>query len=80
MKTDIEIAYDTEVRPISEVAADIGLDRDDIIPYGKHMAKIPLDVLERFNGNEDGKLVLVTAITPTPAGEGKTVTNIGLDY
>ena len=78
MKTDIEIAYDTEVRPISEVAADIGLDRDDIIPYGKHMAKIPLDVLERFNGNEDGKLVLVTAITPTPAGEGKTVTNIGL--
>lgn len=78
MKTDIEIAYDTEVRPISEVASDIGLDRNDIIPYGKHMAKIPLEVLERFNDREDGKLVLVTAITPTPAGEGKTVTNIGL--
>ena len=78
MKTDIEIAYDTEVRPISEVASEIGLGRDDIIPYGNYMAKIPLDVLERFKDGENGKLILVTAITPTPAGEGKTVTNIGL--
>ncbi len=78
MKTDIEIAYDTEVKPIHEVASDIGLNPDDIIPYGRHTAKIPLNVLEGFNDRENGKLVLVTAITPTPAGEGKTVTNIGL--
>lgn len=78
METDIEIAYETEVRPISEVASEIGLGPDDIISYGKHMAKIPLDALDRFENEKNGKLVLVTAITPTPAGEGKTVTNIGL--
>ena len=78
MKTDIEIAYGTEVRPISELASDMGLDREDIVPYGKYMAKIPLDVLKRYEDKKDGKLVLVTAVTPTPAGEGKTVTTIGL--
>ena len=64
MKTDIEIAYGTEVRPISELASDMGLDREDIVPYGKYMAKIPLDVLKRYEDKKDGKLVLVTAVTP----------------
>ncbi|HKM09538.1 MAG TPA: formate--tetrahydrofolate ligase [Candidatus Methanomethylophilaceae archaeon] len=78
MKTDIEIAYGTEMKPIVEAASKIGLDRDDLIFYGKNIAKVPLDVLKRYENEGDGKLVLVTAITPTPAGEGKTVTTIGL--
>ena len=78
MKTDIEIAYGTEAKPITEVAAYLGLGPDEILPYGKHMAKISLDVLEKFENRPNGKLIMVTAITPTPAGEGKTVTTIGL--
>lgn len=78
MKSDIEIAERAAVRNIAEVAADIGLGEDDIERYGKHIAKVPLDVLSRYDSREDGKLVLVTAVTPTPAGEGKTVTTIGL--
>ena len=78
MKTDIEIAAEATVKPIVEVANGIGLTADDIVPYGKYIAKVPLNVIDRFSDRKDGKLVMVTAITPTPAGEGKTVTTIGL--
>ncbi|MCX8032783.1 MAG: formate--tetrahydrofolate ligase [Thermoleophilia bacterium] len=78
MKTDIEIAHEATLVPITEIAADLGLSADDIDQYGKYKAKIHLDVLERLSDRPDGKLVLCTAITPTPAGEGKTTTNIGL--
>ncbi|MBE6513632.1 MAG: formate--tetrahydrofolate ligase [Thermoplasmata archaeon] len=78
MKTDIEIAYDAKVKPIKEIAASIGLSEEDIDLYGKYIAKVPLESLDKFKGNKDGKLVMVTAITPTPAGEGKTVTTISL--
>lgn len=78
MKTDLEIAYDADVKPIKEIAAKIGISEDDLVPYGKHIAKVPLPVLEKLKDKPNGKLVLVTAITATPAGEGKTVTSIGL--
>ncbi len=78
MMTDIEIAESATVKPIKEVAASLGLSEDDISFYGKHIAKIPVATLEKYKDRENGKLVMVTAITPTPAGEGKTVTSIGL--
>ena len=78
MQTDIEIAQASTMLPIVDVAAGLGLDPDDIDLYGKYKAKIHLDVLERLADRPDGKLVLCTAITPTPAGEGKTTTNVGL--
>ena len=78
MKTDLEIAYDADVKPIKEIAAKIGISEDDLVPYGKYIAKVPLPVLEKLKDRPNGKLVLVTAITATPAGEGKTVTSIGL--
>ena len=76
--TDIEIAESANVKPIKEIAAKIGLSEDDISPYGKYIAKVPLNALDKLKDKEDGKLAMVTAITPTPAGEGKTVTTIGL--
>ena len=76
MKTDIEIAQEAKLEHISKIAARAGLQEDDIEYYGKYKAKIDLSVMKREK--EDGKLVLVTAITPTPAGEGKTTTTIGL--
>ena len=76
MKTDIEIAQEAKLEHISKIAARAGLREDDIEYYGKYKAKIDLSVMKREK--EDGKLVLVTAITPTPAGEGKTTTTIGL--
>ncbi|MDR3205922.1 MAG: formate--tetrahydrofolate ligase [Candidatus Methanoplasma sp.] len=78
MKNDVEISEEAAVRRITEIAESVGIPADDIEQHGKYIAKIPLDVLARFDGNRDGKLVLVTAVTPTPAGEGKTVTTIGL--
>ncbi|MFH1833412.1 MAG: formate--tetrahydrofolate ligase, partial [bacterium] len=78
MKSDIEIAQEAGPIAITEVAAGLGLEMDDIDLYGKYKAKIHLDVLDRLKGRPDGKLVLCTAITPTPAGEGKTTTNVGL--
>lgn len=78
MKTDIQIAQEARMRPIAEVAALIGLNEDDLEYYGKHKAKISLDVWKRVRNNSDGKLILVTAINPTPAGEGKTTTTVGL--
>ncbi len=78
MKSNIEIAQEAEVLTIDKIAAKLDIAAEDIIPYGRHMAKVPLSVLRRFDGRPNGKLVLTTAITPTPAGEGKTVTTIGL--
>jgi formate--tetrahydrofolate ligase len=78
MKSDIEIAQEATPIAITEVAAGLGLGTDDLDQYGKYKAKIHLDVLDRLKGRPDGKLVLCTAITPTPAGEGKTTTNVGL--
>ena len=76
-KSDIEIAQECEMRPITEIAAAAGVDEKYIEQYGKYKAKIDLALLNE-EGRNNGKLVLVTAITPTPAGEGKTTTTIGL--
>ena len=78
MKTDVEIAQGAKMLPISEVAKKLGLDDDHLIHYGKYKAKISMKSLGKMEDKTDGKLVLVTAINPTPAGEGKTTTNIGL--
>ena len=76
--SDIEIAQAAHMKPIAEVAQQIGLSADDLELYGKYKAKISLDIFNRVRNNPDGKLVLVTAINPTPAGEGKTTTTVGL--
>jgi formate--tetrahydrofolate ligase len=76
--TDIAIAQSVSPRPIVDVARDAGLQDDELELYGKHKAKIDLGTLDRLKDTPDGKLVLVTAITPTPAGEGKTTVSIGL--
>ncbi len=78
MKSDIEIAQETSMQPIIEVARSVGLSEDDINLYGKYKAKVSLDVWHKLKDKPSGKLVLVTAITPTPAGEGKTTTTVGL--
>ncbi|OFW58625.1 MAG: formate--tetrahydrofolate ligase [Actinobacteria bacterium RBG_16_64_13] len=78
MKSDIEIAREAHMIPVTEIAAGLGLDHDDLDAFGRYKAKIHLDVLDRLRDRPDGKLVLCTAITPTPAGEGKTTTNVGL--
>lgn len=78
MKPDIEIARETKMKPIVEVARSIGLDEDDLELYGKYKAKVFLEVLEKLKDRPNGKYIDVTAITPTPLGEGKTVTTIGL--
>lgn len=78
MKTDIEIALDARMLPISQIAHIAGIDEDELEPYGKYKAKISDKAYERLSDKPDGKLVLVTAINPTPAGEGKTTTTVGL--
>ena len=78
MKTDIQIAQENKMLPIKEVAAQYGICEDDLELYGKYKAKISNELWEEVKGRPDGKLVLVTAINPTPAGEGKTTTSIGL--
>ena len=78
MMTDIEIAQNSELKPIKDVAASIGITEDDIELYGKYKAKLSDECIERFQGKPDGKLILVTAINPTPAGEGKTTITVGL--
>ena len=78
MKSDIEIAQDAELKPIKEVAASLGLSEDDLELYGKYKAKLSDECMKKASNNPDGKLILVTAINPTPAGEGKTTTSIGL--
>lgn len=78
MKTDIQIAQEAEMLPIKDVAADIGISEEELEFYGKYKAKLTDDLWDRIKGRKDGKLVLVTAINPTPAGEGKTTTTVGL--
>ena len=78
MKTDIQIAQEATMLPIKDVAASIGIKEDDLELYGKYKAKISDELINRTKKNPDGKLILVTAINPTPAGEGKTTTRVGL--
>lgn len=78
MKTDIEIAQEAVMQPITEVAGKLGIEMDDLELYGKYKAKISDEYLNRIKENKNGKLILVTAINPTPAGEGKTTTTVGL--
>ena len=78
MKTDIQIAQEAEMSHIRDVAASIGIEEDDLELYGKYKAKLSDDLYDKIKDNPDGKLVLVTAINPTPAGEGKTTTTVGL--
>ena len=78
MKTDIEIAQEAVMEPITNVAAGIGIDADDLELYGKYKAKLSEEFLEKIQARPNGKLILVTAINPTPAGEGKTTTTVGL--
>jgi formate--tetrahydrofolate ligase len=78
MLSDLEIAQAAKMRPIADVAADAGILEDELDLYGRYKAKVDLSILERLGDRPDGKLVLVTAITPTPLGEGKTVTTLGL--
>ncbi len=78
MRSDIEIANDAELKPIREIAETLGIKEDEIEQYGRYKAKLSDGLLKRLEGNKEGKLILVTAINPTPAGEGKTTTTIGL--
>lgn len=78
MKTDIQIAQEAEMLPIKEVAAGIGVGEDDLELYGKYKAKLSDEFMDNIKDNKDGKLILVTAINPTPAGEGKTTVTVGL--
>ncbi|MDC0111446.1 formate--tetrahydrofolate ligase [Emcibacteraceae bacterium] len=77
-KSDIEIAREAKAKPIGQIAEKIGIPDSALIRYGDDKAKVSLDYIESLEGNKDGKLILVTAITPTPAGEGKTTTTVGL--
>lgn len=78
MLTDIQIAQQNEILPIVDIAKKVGINQDDIDLYGKYQAKIPSKTLQALENNEDGKLILMTAINPTPAGEGKSTTTVGL--
>lgn len=78
MKTDIEIAQQAEPKPISRIAAGLGIREEEYEPYGRFKAKLNQSLFRRLSGKPDGKLVLVTAINPTPAGEGKTTTTVGI--
>ena len=78
MKTDIEIAQEAKMLPIQEVAAQLGIEADDLEMYGKYKTKLSKELWDKVKDNPDGKLVLVTAINPTPAGEGKTTISVGL--
>ena len=78
MLSDIEIAQQAKMQKITDVAAKLGISEDDIELYGKYKAKLSYDLIRRVKDKKDGKLILVTAITPTPAGEGKSTTTVGL--
>lgn len=78
MKTDVQIAQEARLRPITEIAEKLGIKEDELEQYGRYKAKINNSVMTRLKDKPDGKLILVTAINPTPAGEGKTTTNVGL--
>ena len=76
--TDIEIAQNAKLKKIGEIAESIGLTEDDFETYGKYKAKVSLEVLKKNAGKKDGKLILMTAVTPTPPGEGKSTVTVGL--
>ena len=78
MKSDIQIAQEAKMEPIINIAKKINLAEDDIDLYGKYKCKISLDVFNKYKDKKDGKLILVTAINPTPAGEGKSTVTVGL--
>ena len=78
MLTDLEIAQQAKIRPIEEIARKLKINKEYLIPYGNFIAKVDLSILDKIRNNPSGKYILVTAITPTPLGEGKTVTTIGL--
>ena len=78
MLTDIEIAKQADIKPISDIAEKLGISADELEFYGKYKAKLPLSLLKKYENKEDGKLILVTAINPTPAGEGKTTVTVCL--
>jgi formate--tetrahydrofolate ligase len=78
MLSSLEIAQAAVMRPIAEVAAEVGIEPDELDLYGRYKAKVDLSILERLADTPDAKLINVTAITPTPAGEGKTTTTVGL--
>jgi len=78
VKSDIEIARAATMKPIAEVAGKVGIPADALVPYGTTKAKVSFDYIDSLKGRKDGKLILVTAISPTPAGEGKTTTTVGL--
>src|SRR5579864_4821845 len=76
--SDIEIAQKAKIKPIGEIAKKLGIPNEAISPYGHYKAKVSLEYIDTLKGKPDGKLILVTAISPTPAGEGKTTTTVGL--
>lgn len=78
MLSDIEIAHGAKMKPIAEIAAELGIDNEDIEPYGRFKAKLSEDLYKKLNDKKNGRLILVTAINPTPAGEGKTTVSVGL--
>jgi len=78
MKTDIEIAQQAKLEKIQKIAKKLNIPEDALEPYGHYKAKISMDYIKSLDSNKDGKLILVTAISPTPAGEGKTTTSVGL--
>jgi formate--tetrahydrofolate ligase len=78
MKSDVQIAQEAKMDPIDQIAQQIGINEDELELYGKYKAKVNLKIWDRIKNDPDGKLILVTAVTPTPAGEGKTTTTIGL--
>ena len=77
-KTDIEIAREAKKRPIQEIGEKLGISSDHLLPYGHDKAKVSQEFINSVQARKNGKLILVTAITPTPAGEGKTTTTVGL--
>ena len=77
-KSDIEIAQQTKLDPIVNIAKKIGIDKSELYLFGEYIAKVNVSLLKKLENKKDGKLVLVTAMTPTPAGEGKTTTTVGL--
>ena len=80
MKTDVEIAQEAQMQPVYKIAEKLGITEDELELYGKYKAKIALEAWERVKDRPNGKLVLVTAINPTPAGEGKTTTSPTLRF
>ena len=78
MKSDIEIARSVKLEDIYRIAEKIGIEKDEVIPWGSFKAKISLKIFDRIKDNKNGKLILVTTINPTPEGEGKTTMTIGL--